>query len=310
MTTLVENLDSIIEADFTPLAKSHDNDDIRYIKAPTKRKRSSPSTSFQLAQPPPKSLHSQLNIRPTLLLQLQQISGSSRPTPIFDVLQISALTSKLTRFIPGFYRKYGRASGELFVLNSDSYSQIGETDNKEETFIENNATNGIQDAAAILNVDITSTDPPAIRMCRGSSWRPNALANGGYDFTGTDSSGLGTKVRWFRRGKLSGASKEPTAKKDKGFSFTIINPNERRHPVIASMTSKVITISNYYFQRKEVSDSESVVLLDIASTSDYTSDTESVNEPESSLITVSDDLRTLILMTGTWIAFQEGWWKK
>jgi hypothetical protein len=81
-----------------------------------------PKTSYQLAHPASHAHHRCFKIRPKLLLQLQQVSHTPRPLPIFDVLPSTVFLPRLARKFPTIFRgKNGLGPNDLIIVTSDLY---------------------------------------------------------------------------------------------------------------------------------------------------------------------------------------------
>ena len=156
-----------------------------------------------------------------------------------------------------------------------------------------------------------------IEIClnQGASWHGSILGNGAYEFvTGNEEEGFSV-ARWvppksMGRGYDSNM-KHPSALSsngESGFKFSLINPRSRRHPILATMNDRVIDISDRYTIPGSGSigtlGAESFDSLLIKGSPDDMSETASLDRR---LIEVDEGLRTLIVVTGIWIAFREGW---
>ena len=137
---------------------------------------------------------------------------------------------------------------------------------------------------------------------KGARWEVTPLQRGGYEFVTTDEHGVRQCVRWVLRTKIgrqnsnfaSGAGED-----GKRFTFSIIDPRTRRHPIIAWMSRTGIDILDQYalsVTNRVASSAASTVTTHIEPSVD-----------DKGLVETDDALRTLITATGLWIAFREGW---
>jgi hypothetical protein len=115
-------------------------------------------------------------------------------------------------------------------------------------------------------------------------------------------------VRWILRAKgrrrVSAPTAGPPFDESKQFTFSVIDPATRRHPVIAWMSHHSIDILDVY----------SIPSPSTTSPSSPTGNTDhrrpypdSLDIREQIVIETDHNLRTLIVVTGIWIAFREGW---
>ena len=90
------------------------------------KQRSRLKTSFAFARPPPQAFYRKWRLQPRLLLQLQQLSDSGRPTPLFDVLE-STIFSRIV--VPIAFRGANRVEpNDLTIVKSGSYTKFEETE--------------------------------------------------------------------------------------------------------------------------------------------------------------------------------------
>ena len=170
-------------------------------------------------------------------------------------------------------------------------------------------------------------------------WEATPIANrGGYEFVWTDDHGLRTVVRWVARssksrprqqrsgswaGTTSASGKEIDTMKDRAiaerrFTFSTIDPLSRRHPVIASLTNSCMEVyDDYTLPAPKLSTTSKPSSGDSAKENDSNADeqkpadgldgeaTLSMSSPR--LCHTDEQTRKLILVSGIWVALQEGW---
>lgn len=269
----------------------------------TKRASPRPKTSYCLAHPPSHNRHRRLGIRPRLLLQLHQISQTPRPIPMLDVLPSTGYIPPLfARKFPAVFRgKSGLGPNDLIVVRSELFEQTvssildkhWEPDADGDDHREVVAT-----ICQILNDEARSKGKAEICLNHGPAWEAKPLPSGSYDFTANTPDGVRV-VRWvLRSGRNRRSSGLSSQEDNKRFTFSVIDPSTRRHPVIASMTRNCIEVSDKYTKPSPMPSSAMSVV----------SDPSELDAPLGrDCIETDDDLRTLIVVTGIWVAFREGW---
>ncbi len=266
-------------------------------------------TSFFLAHPPPSSINRQrLGIRPRLLLQLQRLSNTARPAPAFDVVPSTILPS-LTRSLPRFFGIDGVGPDDLVIMSS-------EHDNVPTAaagYSGNSSGNGRDSDSRRVVANITQRrkeDGAEIHISDGPLWHAALLPSGSYEFVTMDSHGVATTVRWIyrplsprRSGTLPKTQNRAAVADDKKFNFSIIKSGSRRHPVIATMTRTQIDVDDAYPSSVPPATPRSPAVGQASSASYFDA------APESNIIQTDERLRSLILVTGIWVAWCEGWVK-
>jgi hypothetical protein len=279
-------------------------------------------TSYHLAHPPPSFINRQrLHIRPKLLLQLQQLSVASRPAPALDVLPSTILPPRLARKFPRFFRSCeGLGPNDLVIVSSEEY---GASDSKD------------QDGVSSFDADISECRRVVATICPrrkddgglqgkadiclsdGPLWEASPMPNGGYEFTAVDEHGLKLTARWVPRvspGRRRSSGYSPRApanssKTTKKFTFSIIRPNSRRHPVIAYMTRSSIDVLDSYPTSPPGTLTHNSPLATPRTPSSPSASEYPFFSPqaEQTFQQTDETLRTLILVSGVWVAFREGW---
>ncbi|KAI9851370.1 MAG: hypothetical protein M1838_003833 [Thelocarpon superellum] len=277
--------------------------DVSVRKSPTRSR-----TSFQLAHPPPSVIHRQrLHIRPRLLLQLQRLSSAGRPNPTLDVLPSTIFAPKLARTFPKIFRgKDGLGPNDLVVVDSEEYcAQANAVDQAEE---DGEESRHVVATICPLRSEGHLQAKAEICLSDGPLWEATSLATGGYQFVAVGEHGVRTTVRWVPRSpavypRPHKVEKVPGAAKEQGrLGFSIINPASRRHPIIATMTRSTIDVVDYYPEASPATTAESPTS---PSVDPFAS--PFVEVPQPLRRPMDDALRTLILITGIWVAFREGW---
>ncbi|OXV05554.1 hypothetical protein Egran_06679 [Elaphomyces granulatus] len=294
---------------------SHDDDDntttgslesFPHTVSPASGRRRSarPKTCFQLAHPPGGSRQKRLRLRPKLLLQLQQIS--QRPVPVLDVLPSTGFTHRLA-YKPRIFRgRDGLGPKDLVVVTSDSYihQSLGEDDRSASSEEERSAHREV--VATICypsKEDARHKSKVEISLHSGRSWEATPLPNGSYEFVSRTKEGTQT-VRWVyrssKRHRLSAPVVPSPTDGDQRFTFSIIDPNSRRHPVIASMNRNCIDVYEQYSIPPTSSG-------DGISPDSFPDAAGFPPAPGQRLMKTDDELRTVILVTGIWVVCKESW---
>ena len=268
-------------------------------------------TSFHLAYPPPITKHKQrFKVRPKLLLQLQRISETQRPRPTYDVLPSTVfargLGKRCGRILNG---RTGLAPDDLIVARSQLYSK-GNKEGEEQSS-EDEDWDEREVLAAICQPKFAKNDSMGhmeIIMSNGPLWLATPMHNG-YEFVSVDEAGQTTTARWIPS-KLKGAGRRDSVDRKK-FKFSILTRDCRRHPVIANMERGSINIADKYVIPETPMTSPALDSIHTASThrssqSSYFNGND-YSEKQECPIETDEDLRLLIITTGIWVAFCEGW---
>ena len=267
-------------------------------------------TKYVLAYPPPITRSKRrLSVRPRMMLQLQRVSNSIRPLPAFDVVSSTAFASRLTRSVPGI-AKAEKCSGinDLLLVRSDTYEQDQIAD---DNVIDESGDESIHHHDVVGTICYAkhakdgSTNRDQICLENGLIWEAYCLKADIYEFSGKNHDSL--KLRWVLR-------KSPKADQGKftRFTFSIINPDTRRHPVIATLTrdNKLDILDRFSPSISSVTASPSSSTLQSPLLSEFSSETSYFNHSIGgglSYIETDENLRMLIMLTGIWVMSEEGW---
>ena len=137
------------------------------------------------------------------------------------------------------------------------------------------------------------------RIClpEGRGWEAYPMPNGGYNFFSTDEHGLGLKMRWVPRRNKDGS-------RPRKFNFSAISPNSRRHPVIATLDMTGLDINETY---KMPEPSGTTPMSTPKQNSSILQDAVDEETGGQQQCEMDDRLRQIIIMTGIWVTFKEGW---
>lgn len=316
----------------SPTLTGYEEDEINSIttsltssepRAPRQKKANvSTKTSFQLAHPPPAIKHRQrFSIRPKVLLQLQEISGATRPIPVLDVLPSVIFAPKLARKFPSVFKgKDGLGADDLLVVTSQNYNSAPVQRGKLEDISEEDSWATREVVAAICQPrrrEANSENIIEIYLNHGPVWGASPLPNGAYEFVSRDENGDRTVARWVPRRQLTrrrsqnghGRSELPSAEKQRKFTFSIINPASRRHPVIATLYRSSIEISDRYPIPSNINTppSSTFAPMPVSMDGPYTNFEESDISSATTMIETGEHMKNLIAISGIFVAFQEGY---
>ena len=293
-----------------------DNRSISEQKPGTRKK--SPSiktrTEYRLAHPPPRSKRQQrLRIRPKVLLQLQQLSNGSRARPFIDVVQsvfhVSHLPARVQHNVKAAHEL---GPDDLAIVYNEAYdgAQI-----QDEHLGSKSARNKGKVPTAVATIQRSRFRPGeavsvCIHMYDGASWVVSRLVNGTYEFTTEDREGERTTARWVPRRRTIGreragshGSQEPPSSSGT-FTFSIIDPNSRRHPIIANLTPSHIDISDRFSKPPPLTTSYSSQSVPASPSPDSMDKSE--HDAFTGMTPISCSSKLFIAASGIWVALNEG----
>lgn len=275
-------------------------------------------TTFHLAHPAPALTQIQklLEIRPKLILQLQRLSAESRPTPVIDVLPSNVVVPRLVKRFPRMFRdKWELSYNDVMIVKSEDYN----------TTMEHMEENGFDDDG-IANRDLLAVicqlkkdhggrqGMAEIVLHDGTVWVATPVPNGPFEFISRNQNGTLTTARWVKRAnkakgtELTEAGLAVEASDEFKYTFSIINPNSRRHPILGTMTRNRLDIPDYY---TSVSSSSGRY----PPTSPFGGlplETDNPLEddeppPERTTHEIDDNMKNFIQVTAIWVALRQGW---
>ncbi|EAA29336.3 hypothetical protein GE21DRAFT_9388 [Neurospora crassa] len=304
--------------------------------------RKSTSTTYYLGYPTPKKLGNlkvMHTVLPRLLLQLKAVSPDGHARPMLEVFPSSriaglVITPRLAKRFPGIFgvkRQLGYDDLVLMKRDDDESEREGsESGDSDETF----------ERSKLLAVysPVKHSEETEIVLGDGSIWTAKALPNGSYDFVHVDECGHVTTARWARR---STGKTPPTTPADTPapppeyprFTFSILNPLSRRHPVMATLTHCTLVVQDTYttvsssygrFPPRPLGRAVSVNALSRGGSSSCPSSpqtsspedseadsgigiTQPEPEPERTVRIIDEATKSLISTTALWIVLRSGW---
>ncbi|KAF3388901.1 hypothetical protein F1880_004063 [Penicillium rolfsii] len=297
---------TIASSDTSALAQSRAN------RAYAMKKSSRSKTSYQFAHPASHARHKRLRLRPKLLLQVQQVSQTPRPLPVIDVLPSTMFMPRLARKFPAlFRRKNGLSPDDIIVVMSELYERTGTATPEKHVHSEDEDEDQREVVATVcqmLQEEARSKGMAEICLNFGPVWEATPLPSGSYEFVAHTDYGVRV-MRWALRGRNRRGPTPPgapTGEETKRFTFSVIDPKTRRHPVIASMTKNQLEVNNEYSAAVGRSNTGPATPSSGMSVVSDMSDNE-VSVDTNDVVILDDELRTLIIVTAIWVAFREGW---
>ncbi|KAH6609899.1 hypothetical protein Trco_003245 [Trichoderma cornu-damae] len=206
--------------------------------------------------------------------------------------------------------------------NDNNYSSISNSKSSNNNRSSSSSDN--LDHKDVLAVVCTTSDDDFVEIVfqDGSSWVTSRMANGSYEFNHVNEQGEAVKARWVRRslaspraswGSANTASTTPSsptspAAPDCRWTFSIIDPSTRRHPIQGILNSTSLEIFDTY---NTMSTSSGIY----PPTRPFGSDMTGISEEDAASATderatleVTEYNKTLMLATAIWVSLrQRGW---
>ncbi|KAH6695191.1 hypothetical protein F5X68DRAFT_257900 [Plectosphaerella plurivora] len=273
------------------------------------RRTPKPASNFLLAYPAPGIRTKQrrfVQIRPRLLLQLQQLSADKRPKPTLDVLPSRLLTGthilpRLARRCPELFKLRGHLGlDDLVVARSEDFDAPGE-DLDVKNLHQRDLVAVISPVVARREGEKSSADLAEIVLADGAVWMASSFTNGGFEFRHIDANGITKTARWINKSTRQRAS-VGSITSDYKFTFSMIDPMSRRHPVMATLTPSNLEVLDYYTNPKPNYRRSTIRSFPVSEEDDYLppSPEEKVPHP------VDEATRTLISITSIWVSLRHG----
>ncbi|KAK5653360.1 hypothetical protein OQA88_9052 [Cercophora sp. LCS_1] len=316
----------------------------------TRRRRRAPhtSTKFLLGYPAPKRLGKtkvMQKVLPRLLLQLQRVSDDGRSRPVLEVYPSSriagpVITPRLAKRFPGIFGVKRQLSyDDMVLVKRDDDGAVSDADHEGDEHWESKMLLAVYSP-------LKHSDEAEIVLEDGSVWVAKPLPSGSFDFVHTDIHGISTTVRWARRSMSSSAASgaqsdsvvpASPSNQQARFTFSVLSPLTRRHPVMATLTLTSLEVQDTYTSvttsygrypphraagRTVSMTSSCAAWADTApeasskrsslGSADGCSDSgimalPSELEATRAVLAVDDATKTLISVTALWVALRSGW---
>lgn len=217
------------------------------------------STQYCLGYPTPRKLGKtkvMKKVLPRLLLQLQKVTPDGRSRPCVEAFPASriagpVITPRLAKRFPGIFGvKRHLGYDDVVLIRRDDDDTLSEEDSDCEDL----------EQGKLLAVfsPVKHSDEAEIVLEDGSVWVAKPRPNGSFDFMYHDVHGVPKTVRWARRNTVSHHATTPPVDPSTGtpvpsptppparFTFSIINPLTRRHPVMATLSQSSLEVQDTY----------------------------------------------------------------
>ncbi|KAK0708277.1 hypothetical protein B0H67DRAFT_648363 [Lasiosphaeris hirsuta] len=227
-----------------------------------RRRRREPhrTTRYFLGYPAPKKLGKtkvMQKVLPRLLLQLQIATEDGRSRPVMEAFPSSRIAGpviapRLAKRFPGIFGvKRQLGYDDIVLVRRDDGDSTSEADSEGDEGLETRKLLAVYSP-------LKHSDEAEIVLDDGSVWVATPRANGSYDFVHVDAEGNTTTARWARRSTTAAHHTNLPAEADTSmpipsttpsqsrFTFSMINPLSRRHPVMATLTQATLEVQDTY----------------------------------------------------------------
>lgn len=243
------------------------------------------ATTYLLAHPPP--LTSPTLRSAKLLLQLQEVRPTSRPRPAFEIVPAASLVPKLFRRSSRIVReKTGYGTDDMLILHAEDYEKpvtSHKRDNTEEDYSSRTHYGAICHHLVPQPHGDKALKETELHLADGTTWKAQYISSTCYEFTLQTEGEDHTVVRWTSR--ISGtstrsrrSSQRRTLSTRKRFIFTLMD-GETRHPALGALQDELSIFDTYRISHGE----------------------------NTEIVTISEQLRSLMLVSGVWVIFMENW---
>ncbi|KAK3692306.1 hypothetical protein B0T22DRAFT_370965 [Podospora appendiculata] len=255
------NEDAGSESDFSDTTAAMSMDGVGGRPLPRRRRHRTQrkSTTYFLGYPAPKPFSKKKlaqKVLPRLLLQLQKVSEDGRSRPVLEVFPSSRIAGPV--IAPRLAKRFPGIIGVKRQLGYDDVVLIRRDDSESVTDAESDCDESLEKGMLLaIYSPLKNSDDAEIVLDDGTVWLARPTANGSYDFVHVDEQGNTTTARWARRNPTSSSAAylptdtyatatSPSTPPQSRFTFSIINPLSRRHPVLASLTQSTLDVHEAY----------------------------------------------------------------
>ncbi|KAK0640996.1 hypothetical protein B0T16DRAFT_304050, partial [Cercophora newfieldiana] len=180
-----------------------------------------------------------------------------KPRPVLEVFPASRIAGpviapRLAKRFPGIFGvKRHLGYDDMVLVRRDDDDAFSETESDGDDNFEKRRFLAVYSP-------VKHSEETEIVLEDGSVWVAKPRANGSYDFLHVDEHGVPTTVRWARRSTSTPSTSTiptdpgmstttlPLLPSQARFTFSIINPLTRRHPVMATLTQSTLEIQDTY----------------------------------------------------------------
>ena len=255
--------------------------------------------TFRIAHPPPQSNgQKRLHVQPKRLLQLQRWSEGSRPQPEFDVVPIAH-----HRDLRQLKIEQGLEKDDMLILSTQNSDVTDDLAGRASLQDKGREVVAKKHFVSIFRFANSPNKRPTdtVQMADSSVWRAHKLRSGTYEFASLDQHPDHTVARWAPKQNTRDVSSGNENAPPNIFTFSLLSPHQRRHPIIATLTAEAIEVWDQFSQPRS-----SQSPLTITSELSYRQETASEPTDEKECVVVTEDLRLFILATGLWVALSQG----
>ena len=143
-----------------------------------------------------------------------------------------------------------------------------------------------------------------IVLSDGSVWVATPLPHGLYEFVTVDERGNRITARWVKRSRRNAVESAGTS--ESKFTFSIIDPYSRRHPILASMTNDTLDIPDFYTSVSSSAAKNPPTSPIRRFHADPQFQPLDELRPERTTHAIDETLKTFIQVTGIWVALRQG----
>lgn len=245
-------------------------------------------------------------------MQLQKLSNFTRPLPTFDVLPASVFAPRLKRKVGKFFNNCVGMQDLVFLTSEDF-----EDDDEESLSSRHMAASVSVEYKKVHGEEGKGTKITVIRLDNGPQWEISQTTAGGYEFVAYEDNGNMLVARWNPKGVNPRRRSYQTQISDSGddgekkFQFSLVDPNSKKHPILGHLTKQTIEINDRYPLPSISSPLTSPTATPPQSRPGSPVDTSPLRttfQPtdERVMVKTSEHMKTLILVSGIWVALREG----
>jgi len=251
--------ESISESELSDVTLSIDGAvSARSLRARRPRRVRPKSTVYYLGYPAPRIIGKTKVVQkvflPRLLLQLQKVSEDGKSRPVLEVFPASRIAGPVVA--PRLSKRFPHIFGVKRHLGYDDIVLVRRDDggsSSEGTESENDESLERRNLLAVYS-PLRHSEGAEIVLHDGSVWVANPLPNGSFDFVHTDAEGHRKTARWARRHAAAATpttvstdtSAHSAASPQTRYTFSILDPSTRRHPVMATLTPSTLDVHDSY----------------------------------------------------------------
>jgi hypothetical protein len=202
-------------------------------------------------------------------------------------------------------------ANDVMVVKSEDYDAPDDKDAEEHASDEEGLGN--RDLVAVicqLRKECGGSEGKAEIVLNDGRWVASPLPNKIYEFVSLDEHGHKTTARWVKKGSVRKSVDlgdiSSIAEDSSRFTFSILDPNTRRHPIMATLTQAKLDLPDTY----TISSSAgryppTSPIRNLPGERDQFADDEQI--PERTTHVIDENLKTLIQVTAIWVALRQGW---